>query len=110
MYLYEGEYTIYANNACAVCRKRKAYIPEELSEEDVKAVRSYCINETLRIYRKVKKNGMGKEDYRQLSKSNARATYNIQCRRGGEPSKLKLADWQGVKDDRWKQRTGIEHK
>ena len=28
MYLYEGEYSIYANNARAVYKKRKAYIPE----------------------------------------------------------------------------------
>ena len=34
MYLCEGEYSIYANNACAVYRKRKAYVPEELSEEE----------------------------------------------------------------------------
>ena len=64
MYLYEGEYSIYANNARAVYSKSKAYVPEELLvEEDVKAVRSYCINEILRICRKVKENGMRKDDY-----------------------------------------------
>ena len=101
MYLYEGEYSIYANNARAVYRKRKAYVPEELpEEEDVKAVRSYCINEILRICRKVKENGMGKDDYRQLSKTTLVRLITFNARRGGEPSKLKLADWEGVKDDR----------
>ena len=109
MYLYEGEYSIYANNARAVYRKRKAYIPEELpEEEDVKAVRSYWINEILRICRKVKKNGIGRDDYRQLSKTTLVRLITFNARRGGEPSKLKLADWEGVKDDRWKRRTDIE--
>ena len=101
MYLYGGEYSIYANNARAVYRKRKAYVPEELpEEEDVKAVRSYCINKILRICRKVKENGMRKDDYRQLSKTTLVRLITFNARRGGEPSKLKLADWEGVKDDR----------
>ena len=109
MYLYEGEYSIYVNNSRAVYRKRKAYIPEELpEEEDVKAVRSYCINEILRICRKVKENGMGKDDYRQLSKTTLVRLITFNARRGREPSKLKLADWEGVRDDRWKRRTDIE--
>ena len=109
MYLYEGEYSIYANNARAVYRKRKACIPEELPEEEGgKAVRSYCINEILRICRKVKKNGMGRDDYRQLSRTTLVRLITLNARRGGEPSKLKLADWEGVKDDRWKRRTDIE--
>ena len=109
MYLYEGEYSIYANNARNLYRKRKAYIPEEFpEEEDVKDVRSYCVNEILRICRKVKKNGMGKDDYRQLSKTNLVRLITFNARRGGEPSKLKLADWEGVKDDRWERRTDIE--
>ena len=109
MYLCEGEYSIYANNARAVYRKRKAYIPEELpEEEDVKAVRSYCITEISRICRKVKKNGMGKDDYRQLSKTTFVRVITFNVRRGGELSKLKLAYWEGVKNDRWKLRSNIE--
>ena len=109
MYLYEGEYSIYVNNSRAVYRKRKAYIPEELpEEEDVKAVRSYSINEILKICRKVKENDVGKDDYRQLSKTTLVRLITFNARRGGEPSKLKLADWEGVKDDRWKRRTDIE--
>ena len=109
MYLYEGEYSIYANNSRAVHRKRKAHVPEELpEEEDVKAVRSYCINEILKICRKVKENGVGKDDYRQLSKTTLVLLITFNARRGGEQSKLKLADWEGVKDDRWKRRTDIE--
>ena len=109
MYLCEGEYSIYANNARAVYRKRKAYIPEELpEEEDVKAVRSYCITEISRICRKVKKNGMGKDDYRQLSKTTLVRVITFNVRRGGELSKLKLAYWEGVKNDRWKLRSNIE--
>ena len=109
MYLCEGEYSIYANNARAVYRKRKAYIPEELpEEEDVKAVRSYYITEISRICRKVKKNGMGKDDYRQLSKTTLARLITFNVRRGGELSKLKLAYWEGVKNDRWKLRSNIE--
>ena len=109
MYLCEGEYSIYANNARAVYRKRKAYIPEELpEEEDVKAVRSYYITEISRICRKVKKNGMGKDDYRQLSKTTLVRVITFNVRRGGELSKLKLAYWEGVKNDRWKLRSNIE--
>ena len=109
MYLYAGEYSIYANNARAVYRKRKAYIPEELpEEEDVKAVRSYCITEISRICRKVKKNGMGKDDYRQFSKTTLVRVITFNVRRGGELSKLKLAYWEGVKNDRWKLRSNIE--
>ena len=92
MYLYEDEYSVYANNARAVYRKRKAYIPKELlEEEDVKAVRSYCINEISRICRKVKKNSMGKDDYRQLSKTTLVRLITFNARRGGEPSKLKFS-------------------
>ena len=36
--------------------------------------------------------------------------YQIQCMHGGEPSKLKLADWQGVKNDWWKQLKDTEEK
>ena len=89
--------------------KRKL-IPEELpEEEDVKAVRSYCITEISRICWKVKKNGMGKDDYRQLSKTTLVRLMTFNARRGGELSKLKWADWEGVKDDRWKLRRDIEH-
>ena len=95
--------------ARAVYRKRKAYIPEELpEEEDVKAVRSYYITEISRICRKVKKNGMGKDDYRQLSKTTLVRVITFNVRRGGELSKLKLAYWEGVKNDRWKLRSNIE--
>ena len=109
MYRYEGEYSIYVNNSRAVYRKRKAYIPEELpEEEDVKAVRNYCINEILKICRKVNENGVGKDDYRQLSKTTLVRLITFNARRGREPSKLKLTDWEGVRDDRWKRRTDIE--
>ena len=51
---------------------------------------------------------MGKDDYRQLSKTTLVRLITFNARRGGELSKLKLADWEGVKDDRWKLRTDIE--
>ena len=35
-----------------------------------------------------------------------RLTYSVYDR--GETSKLKLADWEGIKDNHWKQQTDIE--
>ena len=88
-------------NIVKAVTKRKAHIPEELSEkEDVKAVRSCCINEILRIYRKIKKSGMRRDDYWQLSKTTLVQLITSNARRGGEPSKLKLVDWEGVKDNK----------
>ena len=96
MYLYEGEYSIYGNNARTVYRNRQSYTSGELAtKEDVIAVRSYCINEILKICRTVKTNSMGKDDYRQISITTLVRHITFNARRGGEPSKLKLADWEG---------------
>ena len=96
MYLYEGEYSIYGNNARTVYRNRQSYTSGELAtKEDVIAVRSYCINEILKICRTVKTNSMGKDDDRQISITTLVRHITFNARRGGEPSKLKLADWEG---------------
>ena len=107
--LYEKEYPIYEENAKAVYGKRKAYIPEELpEEEDIKKVRRYCIQEALRLCESIKKEGFTQEKYRQLAKVTLVCLITFNARRGGEPSKLQLRDWEWVKDDRWKRRTDIE--
>ena len=55
---------------------------------------------------KIKKDGIAK-DYRQLARVTLVRLITFNARRGGEPSKLQLVDWKGVKDDRWKRRTDI---
>ena len=45
---------------------------------------------------------------RRLQKTTLVLLITFNARRGGEQSKLKLADWEGVKDDRWKRRTDTE--
>ena len=42
---------------------------------------------------------MERDDYRQLSKSTLVPLITFNARRGGELSKLKLANWEGVKDN-----------
>ena len=104
--LHEKEYSIYANNARAVYKKRKAHVPEELpGEEDIKEVRN-CIEEISRLCTKIMKDGIT-EDHRQLARVTLVRLITFNVRRGREPSKLQLVDWEGVKDDRWKPRTDI---
>ena len=107
--LYEKEYSIYAKNATAVYNKRKAYIPEELPEEEhIKKVRRYCIQEALSLCESIKKEGFTPEKYRQLAKVTLVCLITFNARRGSEPSKLELRDWEGVKYGRWKRITDIE--
>ena len=98
--LYQKEYSIYAKNAKVVYNKRKAYIPEELSEEeDMKKVQRYCIQEALRLCELIKKEGFTQEKYRQLAKVTLVRLITFNARRGGELPKLELRDWEGIKDD-----------
>ena len=88
-------------------KKRKAHVPEGLlEEEDIKKVRMYCIEEISRLCTKIMKDGIT-EDHRQLARVTLLRLITFNARRGREPSKLQLVDWEGVKDDRWKRRTDI---
>ena len=67
--IYEKEYSIYVKNAKAVYDKPKAYIPEELPEEEgIKKVGQCCIQEALRLCESIKKERFTQEKYRQLAK------------------------------------------
>ena len=98
--LYQKEYSIYAKNGKVVYNKRKAYIPEELpEEEDMKKVRRYCIQEALRLCELIKKEGFTQEKYRQLAKVTLVHLITFNARRSGEPPKLELRDCERKKDD-----------
>lgn len=106
MELRESDWEIYANNAKAVYTNRKANIPEELPDEkDVQTFRDFCIEE---IKSQCKKDPLNPTDYRQLMKVTLCRVMTFNARRGGEVSKLTVAQWDAVEDDRWKRRFDIQ--
>ena len=48
------------------------------------------------------------QDYRQLLKITLSRVMSFNARRGSEVSRLTLAQWEGVEDDRWKRRFDID--
>ena len=86
--LYEKKYSIYAKNAKAFYNMRKAYISEELpEEEDIKKVWRYCIEEASRLCESIKKERFTQEKYCQFAKETLVLLITFNARGGGEPSK-----------------------
>lgn len=107
--LYETDWQVYASNCKAVYQNEKANIPEELPlEEDVKAFRSYCMDQIKRMVKIIKDGEFTTNDVKNLAKVTSARLMTFNARRGGEVSKPKLSHWQGVEDNRWKRRTDVD--
>ena len=107
--LRETNWEIYAGNAQAVYESRKANIPEELPlEEDIKHFREYCVQEMEGLCQLALTEKFLPHDYRQLLKITLCRVMSFNARRGGEVSRVTLAQWEGVEDNRWKRRFDID--
>lgn len=107
--LYEDEWQMHAKNCRSVYDARKSNKPEKLPDEgDVKLFRKYCIQELNQLIAKVTSGNFSQHDFKRLEKITLARVISFNARRGSEASKLTLKIWEGVEDDRWKQRFSID--
>ena len=108
--LYETDYMVYSNNARAVYEKRQGNIPEELPREnDIKLIRVASISKIKEYVNIANTEGLNASQYRELMQYTFVRVLSFNARRGGEPSKVTLSDWDGVEKDRWKKSLDIEN-
>ncbi|XP_047123340.1 uncharacterized protein LOC124806446 isoform X3 [Hydra vulgaris] len=104
--LLESDYSIFLNNARSVYDLRKANAPDMLPEEsDIKVLRNYCVSE---ISKYLNNTILTSNEYIHLCKLTYVRILTFNARRGGEPGKLTLADWDMVEKGRWKRQTDID--
>ena len=97
--LYETEWKLHSNDAKASYDESKLNIPEKLpSEEDIKLLRKYCIQEINDLCDKYSTGSFIAADYRQFARLSLARELTFNVRRGGEISKLTLQQWVGVED------------
>ena len=108
--LYETDYIRYSNHARAFQEKQKANVPEELPiEADVKLVKEYTVQQIKSIIRRSEKEPLESTQLKELLKLTFVRVLTFNARRGGEPSKLTLKDWEATENDVWKRKADIEN-
>ncbi|XP_065651314.1 uncharacterized protein LOC136079505 [Hydra vulgaris] len=104
--LMEPDYSFLLNNARSVYDLRKSNAPEMLPEEsDIKVLRNYCVSEiTKYLINPIRT----LNECIHLCKLTYVRILTFNARRGGEPGKLTLPDWDMVEKGRWKRQTDID--
>ena len=101
---------LHSNNAKASYDESKLNIPEKRpSEEDIKLLCKYCIQEINGLCNKYFAGSFTVADYRQLARLCLARGLTFDARRGGEITKSTLQHWAGVEDGRWKKSSEIEN-
>ena len=94
--LYETEWKLHSNNAKAFYDESKLNTPEKLaSEEDIKLLRGYCIQEINGLCNKYSTGSFTAADYRQLARLCLARGVNVYCsdRRGNTKVDSTTAGW-----------------
>ena len=94
---------IFAEAECDVVRSRQDALrrPENLPlDADVGKVRRYVISETEKITSKESEKILATDFIRLRNLTLTRITF-FNARRGGEPSRILLSEWQNALDDKW---------
>nr|XP_047143992.1 uncharacterized protein LOC124817685 [Hydra vulgaris] len=107
--LYDSDWQVMAGNARSTYESDKANQPEELPlEGDIMILRKHILDEMRDSVYRIESSSFSNKDVKQLAKLTLTRVLTFNARRGGEVSKLKLLQWQGVEDGRWKRRTDID--
>ncbi|XP_065642704.1 uncharacterized protein LOC136074327 [Hydra vulgaris] len=108
--LYDSDWQVMAGNARSTYESDKANQPEELPlEGDIMILRKHILDEMRDCVYRIESSSFSNKDVKQLAKLTLTRVLTFNARRGGEVSKLKLLQWQGVEDGRWKRRTDIDN-
>ena len=100
--LDETDYIRHSNHARGFQEKQKVNVPEELPiEADIKLLNEYTVQQIKRI-RPSEKEPLESAQLKELLKLTFVRVLTFNARRGGEPSKLMLKDWEATENDVWK--------
>ena len=107
--LYDTDWRPYSAHGRATSLKNKANAPEELPlEEDVRLFRAFIISQINQILERLDQGKVKLHELKDLARYTMARTMTFNARRGGEPSKLTLANWEAVEDGRWKRKSDID--